>query len=229
MSVDSVEIPSLEEVFGALTQSAGITLSPKSKLQEEALRDPQERITGVGLSIFGPRPTPAKPDEPKIEPTQVEAPRPRRESRVPSLSIPVKLDPKTGTIIVGTDFNSITALELQTKSKPKFSPPSSSPRRSSRTLQRSIFTILRLSPEQYERLQQAKNIQILNVDKIEEVSGGGLNDSMPAKRVIYSILVSTRSDHDSPNRSMALFKQFQKKSQKLKRSTSADLMFKPLL
>lgn len=103
-----------------------------------------------------------------------------------------------------------------------------------RGLQRSEFSILRLTSEQFQKLQESKKIQILNVDKSEEEVSQPVPEHhvkpTPEKKTIFNVLVSARMDHDSPPRSsMALFKQFQKNSQKLTRSTSADLMFQPLL
>ena len=107
-----------------------------------------------------------------------------------------------------------------------------SPKKSVRGIQRSEFSILRLNPEQFAKLQESKKVHILNVDKTESAEADHMVDDPNAakKRAIYSVLVSARMDHDSPPRNtINLFRQFQKNSTKLKRSTSAELLFKPLL
>lgn len=135
--MDSIEIPTIDEVFGNL-ENSGITVidSPQSdKSQEQIQNEAQQRITGVGLSIFGPRggkptvpplvtpppttPTPAKniqptpkhsepaapsaiaesspkAESPAIGVTPSTPPKKRKESHVPALAIPVKVDSKTG-------------------------------------------------------------------------------------------------------------------------------------
>jgi hypothetical protein len=111
----------------------------------------------------------------------------------------------------------------------KLATSSPTKKNSVRGLQRSEFSILQLNDEQFQKLKANKKFQILNVEEPKSPEGGSAEDP-PVKKKVYSVLVSARMDHDSPPRSsMQLFKQFQKNSTKLKRSTSAELLLRPLL
>lgn len=56
ITMDSIEIPTIDDVFGSITEyNTGVTIVESPKASQNLQADSASRITGVGFSIFAPR------------------------------------------------------------------------------------------------------------------------------------------------------------------------------